>query len=84
MAIKTGLSVAVCGHVLRMECDDAERVARLVIEVAPGHVVTGLEYEAVRGAAELLVARARRFLGLLWSVDARAVGRFARPAKAGA
>ncbi len=70
MAIHTGLSVTVCGHLIRLDRDESAQRARIVVEVINGHVVTGLEVDAVSVAADLLAARARRFLGKKWTVEA--------------
>ncbi len=63
MAIHTGLSVTVAGHLIELERDERTKTARLVVKVIAGHVVTGLESSAVNVAAELLARRAQRFLG---------------------
>lgn len=65
MAIHTGLSVRVAGHLIELERDDASRTARVVVNGAP---VTTLEVEAVKAAADMLAERARRFLGIAWTV----------------
>ena len=75
MAIHTGLSVTVCGHLVRLERDDQAQIVKVVVEVIPGHVVTGLEVEAVQAVADLLLARARRFLGVEWKVVGWRAGR---------
>ena len=68
MAIRTGLSVTVAGHLIELERDERTKTARLVVTVISGHQVTGLENEAIRAAAQLLKERAERFLGD-WKVE---------------
>lgn len=63
MAIHTGLSVTVAGHLVRLERDERRKVAHIMVEVINGHTVSGLETEAIKAAAELLRQRATRFLG---------------------
>jgi hypothetical protein len=63
MAIHTGLSVTVSGHLITLERDERNKVAKLVVKVIEGHEVTGLENEAIQTAAMLLKRRAERFLG---------------------
>jgi hypothetical protein len=69
MAIHTGLSVTVAGHVISLERDEGRKYAKLVVRVIDGHVVTGLEGEAIKAAARLLHQRAQRFLGIDWTVE---------------
>lgn len=66
MAIHSGLSVRVAGHLIELERDELAKVAVVVVKSVP---VTQVEVEAVRVAADLLAARARRFLGQLWTVE---------------
>ena len=68
MAIHTGLSVTCCGHLIELQRDEHNKVAKIVISVIDGHVVTGLEASAVNAAAELLYRRAQRFLGNNWKI----------------
>lgn len=68
MAIHTGLSVTVCGHLIELERDEYNKVARLVVKVIEGHKVTGMEGSAVNAAARLLAQRAQRFLGQNWRI----------------
>lgn len=68
MAIHSGLSVTVCGHLVRLERDEKRKRAVVVVERINGHVVTGLEQSAVKVAADLLVMRAQRFLGIQWTI----------------
>ena len=68
MAIHTGLSVTVCGHLIQLDRDDVTKIAQVVVSVINGHHVTGLEQEAVKTAADLLLRRAQRFLGGGWTV----------------
>jgi len=68
MAIHTGLSVTIVGHLIELERDEERRVAKLVVRVIDGHTVTGLEADAVMAAGLLLQARAKRFLGQNWTV----------------
>ncbi len=63
MAIHTGLSVTVAGHVLQLERDERNKIARIVVKVLDGHKATGVEGEAILAAAALLRKRAERFLG---------------------
>lgn len=63
MAIHTGLSVTVAGHLITLERDESRKVAKLVVQVISGHSVTGLENEAIKAAGKLLKERAERFLG---------------------
>jgi hypothetical protein len=68
MAIHTGLSVTVAGHLIELERDEYNKTAKLVVSVIAGHQVTGLEGSAVNAAAELLARRAQRFLGQNWKI----------------
>lgn len=68
MAIHTGLSVTVAGHLIALERDEYNKTAKLVVSVIEGHEVTGLESSAVNAAAELLYRRAQRFLGQNWKI----------------
>jgi len=64
----TGLTVTVAGHLLRLERDNATKIARVVSEHLLGHGADGTAAEAVRMAAELLAGRAQRVLGAGWKV----------------
>ena len=66
MAIHSGLSVRVAGHLIELERDEVNRHARVVVMTEP---TAGVDAEAVKVAADLLAARARRFLGSLWTVE---------------
>ncbi len=68
MAIHTGLSVTVCGHLIRLRRDERHQRAEVVVQVLDGHTITGLEVEAVKAAADMLRQRAQRFLGAGWTV----------------
>lgn len=68
MSIHTGLSVTVAGHLIALDRNETTLTAKVVVTVINGHNVTGLEQEAVKLAADLLAERARRFLGLNWTV----------------
>lgn len=64
MAIRTGLSVTVCGCAIRLQRDEAAKLARVVVDrPADGRDLTKMEVHAVNVAAELLARRAVRFLG---------------------
>jgi hypothetical protein len=68
LAIHTGLTVTICGHEITLDRDEDAKVACVVVNVIEGHVVTGLEAEAVRAAAALHARKAQRFLGHDWTV----------------
>lgn len=68
IVIHTGLSVTVRGHVVDVYRDNAHKVATVRVGVIAGYTATGLEQADVAVAAELLAARAQRFLGRKWTV----------------
>lgn len=68
IVINTGLSVQVRGHLVDLVRDDARRVAAVRVRAVGGHTATGLEQGDVKAAADLLAARAQRFLGHGWTV----------------
>jgi hypothetical protein len=68
IVINTGLSVQVRGHLVDLVRDDVRRVAIVRVSTVGGYTATGLEQGDVRTAADLLAARAQRFLGHGWTV----------------
>ena len=68
MAIHTGLSVTVVGHIISLDRDEKTKRATIVVTLIKGHITTGLEGPAIKVAADLLAQRARRFLGREWTV----------------
>lgn len=71
MAIRTGLSKTVAGHLIELERDTELKTARVVVrpmklnEPAP----TDVEMAAIKVAADLLAQQAKRFFGLGWTVE---------------
>lgn len=68
LAINTGLSVTVSGHIVRLNRDERRKRATVVVELLSKRLPTEVEMEAVSVAAKLLAARARRFLRAEWEV----------------
>ncbi len=68
VVIHTGLSVVACGYIIDLCRNEESRVARVRVRLLAGHIVTGLEQPGVQSAADMLTARARRFLGHGWRV----------------
>lgn len=70
MAIRTGLSKTVAGHLIELERDTENKTARVVVrQMKPdAPVPTEVERTAIRVAAELLAQQARRFFGIGWTV----------------
>ena len=68
MAIRTGLSVTVCGVLIELKRNPKAKRAKVVLKPSKGRVLTGMEKEAVSIAAQLLAARARRFM-VGWEIE---------------
>src|SRR5437016_1506432 len=68
IVIHKGLSITVCGHFVDLYRDEIHKIATVRASVIIGHKVTGLEYDTVKKAADLLADRAERFLGRGWKV----------------
>ena len=64
----TGLTVTVAGHLLKLERDEALKVAVVVSQPLLDYVPNGTEAEAIRFAADRLCQRAKRVLGDGWQV----------------
>ena len=71
MAVNTGLSKTVAGHLIRLVRDEKRRVARVVVEplATASTYPTDNEVSAIRIAAKLLAQQARRCFGLGWVVE---------------
>jgi hypothetical protein len=67
MAIHTGLSVTVAGHLLYLDRNEEQKTAVVRTKALNG-VPTTMDVHAVKVAAELLQRRAQRFLGD-WKVE---------------
>lgn len=64
MAVHTGLSKVVCGHLVSLDRDPALKVATVVVRPKPGQApLSVVELSAVTVAAELVERLARRVLG---------------------
>ena len=65
--IVTGLTVAICGHLIGLDRDEANHFAQVTVTSLngkPGRVAL----EAIRVAARLLAQRAARCLGHQWII----------------
>ena len=68
IVIQRGLTMAVRGHLIDLDRDESAKVARVRVAVVEGYAPTGAEFDDVRKAAGVLAERARRFLGVGWTV----------------
>ncbi len=69
MAVRTGLSKTVCGHLIELTRDERAKVAQVVVKPPADGTPTATEQAAVKSAADLLARQARRFFGLGWKVQ---------------
>ena len=70
MAIRTGLSKTVAGHLIELERDTKKQMARVVVrQMSFGVPPTDVELAAIKVAADLLAQQARRFFGIGWTVE---------------
>lgn len=69
MAVRTGLSKSICGHIIELTRDEQAKVATVVVR-PNGSVAapTDIERAAIKSAADLLAQQARRFFGIGWTV----------------
>ena len=71
MAIRTGLSKSVAGHLIELDRDTESKVATVTVRPDPKMRYsdpTEIEIAAIKVAADLLAQQAKRFLGLEWTV----------------
>lgn len=70
MAIRTGLSKTVAGHLIELERDTKHLIAQVVVRPIKSDepTPTDVEMAAIKVAADLLAQQSRRFLGLGWTV----------------
>lgn len=68
MAIHTGLSVIVAGHLIELKRDEKRKTATVIVTSLNGRTATGTDAHALVVAADLLTERARRFFGRQWTV----------------
>lgn len=71
MAIRTGLSKTVAGHLIELERDTERKTAKVVVrQMLPNEPTpTDVEMAAIKVAADLLAQQAKRFFGLGWTVQ---------------
>lgn len=85
IVVYTGLSVTTaCGHTITLHRDPSTNTAEVVVSATKGRSSVGVvDEDALTRAVEIFVARARRFLGMNWTVvswDGEVVGDDALPA----
>lgn len=69
MAIRTGLSKTVAGHLIELDRDQETKIARVTVRPLKEDLQpTETELAAIKVAADLLAQQAKRFLGLAWKV----------------
>ena len=70
MAIRTGLSKTVAGHLIELDRDQEAKIARVIVRPLKDDLPqpTEVELAAIKVAADLLAQQAKRFLGLTWTV----------------
>ena len=68
MAIRTGQSVTIAGHLIELRQDERTKVAVVVVTALTDRQLTETERSAVAVAADLLHKRSQRMLGCEWSV----------------
>lgn len=69
MAIRTGLSKTMAGHLIELDRDQETKIARVIVRPLKEDLQpTETELAAIKVAADLLAQQAKRFLGLAWKV----------------
>lgn len=68
VTVNTGLSSSVAGCIVTIDRDDAARVGTVVVQVPQNIQLMEVQRSAVHQTAKLLGERAKRFLGMKWTI----------------
>lgn len=68
VTVNTGLSSSVAGCTVTISRDNRSKVGRVTVDVPDNVVLTEIQRSAVHQTAKLLGERAKRFLGIKWTI----------------
>lgn len=70
MAVRTGLSKTIAGHIIDLDRDEQTKTARIKVRPMTASTAspTAVEAAAIKTGAAMLAQQARRFFGYGWTI----------------